>query len=101
VWHMAQAGYHTAVVERRLIGGSCPNITCLPSTNEIWSVKVSELVRRAAEFGTVTGPRGVDMARVRQRKRDMVNNLITFVPMSRPLPCGRLDNGDALLSRRV
>ena len=77
-WHMAQAGHRTAVVERRLIGGSCPNINCLPSKNEIWSAKVSELVRRAAEFGTVTGPRSVDMARVRQRKRDMVDSLITL-----------------------
>ena len=48
------------------------------SKNEIWSAKVSELVRRAAEFGTVTGPRSVDMARVRQRKRDMVDSLITL-----------------------
>ena len=44
----------------------------------LWSAKVTELVRRAAEFGTVTGPRSVDMARVRQRKRDMVDSLITL-----------------------
>jgi pyruvate/2-oxoglutarate dehydrogenase complex dihydrolipoamide dehydrogenase (E3) component len=77
-WHMAQAGHRTAVIERRLIGGSCPNINCLPSKNELWSAKVTELVRRAAEFGTVTGPWSVDMARVRQRKRDMVDSLITL-----------------------
>jgi len=34
-WHMAQSGRRTAVVERRWIGGSCPNIACLPSKNEI------------------------------------------------------------------
>jgi hypothetical protein len=39
-WHMAQAGYRTAVVERQLIGGSCPNTNCLPSTHEIWSAKL-------------------------------------------------------------
>jgi len=50
---MAQAGYRTAVVERKLIGGSCPNTNCLPSTNEIWSAKVADLVRRAAAFVTV------------------------------------------------
>ena len=25
-WHMARAGRRTAVVERRYIGGSCPNV---------------------------------------------------------------------------
>jgi alkyl hydroperoxide reductase subunit AhpF len=39
-WHMAQVGSRTAVVERQLIGGSCPNINCLPSKNEIWSAKL-------------------------------------------------------------
>jgi pyruvate/2-oxoglutarate dehydrogenase complex dihydrolipoamide dehydrogenase (E3) component len=77
-WHMAQVGHRTVVVERQLIGGSCPNINCLPSKNEIWSAKVAELIRRGAEFGTVTGPWSVDMARVRQRKRDMVEGLITL-----------------------
>ncbi len=77
-WHMAHAGYRTAVVERQLIGGSCPNTNCLPSKNEIWSAKVADLVRHAAAFGTVTSPGSVDMARVRQRKRDMVERLIAL-----------------------
>jgi pyruvate/2-oxoglutarate dehydrogenase complex dihydrolipoamide dehydrogenase (E3) component len=34
-WHLAQSGHKTAVVERRWIGGSCPNIACMPSKNEI------------------------------------------------------------------
>src|SRR6266850_7450287 len=72
-WHMAGSGRRTAVVERRYIGGSCPNINCMPSKNEIWSAKVSHLVRHAAQFGTsITGSATVDMAKVRQRKRDMV-----------------------------
>jgi hypothetical protein len=53
-WHLAQSGQRTAVVERQWIGGSCPNINCLPSKNEIWSAKVADLVRRASEFGVVT-----------------------------------------------
>jgi pyruvate/2-oxoglutarate dehydrogenase complex dihydrolipoamide dehydrogenase (E3) component len=77
-WHMAHAGHRTAVVERRWVGGSCPNINCLPSKNEIWSAKVADLVHHAAAFGTVTGPGSVDMARVRQRKRDMVDGLIAM-----------------------
>ncbi len=77
-WHMAQAGRRTAVVERRWIGGSCPNINCLPSKNEIWSAGVVKTVTRAGEFGVTTGPVSVDMAKVLQRKRDMVDGLIAF-----------------------
>ena len=46
-WHMAQSGRRTAVVERRWIGGSCPNIACMPSKNEISSAKVAHLTRNA------------------------------------------------------
>src|SRR3989475_3363392 len=75
-WHLARSGRRTAVVERRWIGGSCPNINCLPSKNEIWSAKVAYLARHGAQFGTVTGPVAIDMATVRQRKRDMVDRQI-------------------------
>src|SRR3989475_8684295 len=75
-WHMARAGRRTAVVERRWIGGSCPNIACMPSKNEIWSAKVAHLARHAAQFGTVTGPVAIDMATVRQRKRAMVESQV-------------------------
>src|SRR3546814_10351802 len=50
-WHLAQAGQKTAVVERRWVGGSCPNINCLPSKNEIWSAGVARIVARAGGFG--------------------------------------------------
>ena len=43
-WRLAQAGEQTAVVERRWIGGSCPNVNCLPSKNEIGSAKVASAV---------------------------------------------------------
>jgi pyruvate/2-oxoglutarate dehydrogenase complex dihydrolipoamide dehydrogenase (E3) component len=75
-WHLAGAGRRTAVVERRWIGGSCPNVNCLPSKNEVWSAKVAHLARHGAQFGTLTGPVSVDMARVRQRKRDMVDRQV-------------------------
>src|SRR6516225_10435500 len=75
-WHMAQAGRRTAVVERRWVGGSCPNIACLPSKNEIWSAKVAHLARHGAQFGVVIGPVTTDIARVRGRKRDMVDREI-------------------------
>lgn len=75
-WHMARAGRRTAVVERRWIGGSCPNVNCLPSKNEIQSAKVASLVRHGAEYGVKTGPVEIDMAAVRDRKRRMVDQQI-------------------------
>ncbi len=78
-WHMARSGRRTAVVERRWIGGSCPNIACLPSKNEIWSARVALMAQHAAQFGTmITGPVTTDMAKVRQRKRDMVEREIAL-----------------------
>src|SRR5215510_9730235 len=75
-WHMAQSGRRTAVVERQWIGGSCPNVACLPSKNEIWSARDGHLARQGARFGVVTGNVTTDMRTVRQRKRDMVNREI-------------------------
>jgi pyruvate/2-oxoglutarate dehydrogenase complex dihydrolipoamide dehydrogenase (E3) component len=77
-WTMAKAGRRTAVVERGLIGGACPNIACLPSKNIIHSAKVAELTRRAAEFGIATGPVRIDMSGVRARKRQMVDGLVNL-----------------------
>jgi pyruvate/2-oxoglutarate dehydrogenase complex dihydrolipoamide dehydrogenase (E3) component len=76
-WHMAQSGGRTAVVERRWVGGSCPNIACMPSKNEIASAKVAHLARDGGSYGTVTGSVTVDMATVRRRKREMVERQVT------------------------
>src|ERR1700689_22036 len=75
-WTSASEGLRTAVVERGLIGGSCPNIACLPSKNIIHSAKVAELVRRAPEFGITTGPVKIEMSGVRRRKRKMVDDMV-------------------------
>jgi pyruvate/2-oxoglutarate dehydrogenase complex dihydrolipoamide dehydrogenase (E3) component len=71
-WHAGQMGQRVAVVERKWIGGSCPNIACLPSKNVIWSARVAHLARHAAQYGAMTGPVTVNMAAVRRRKQDMV-----------------------------
>jgi pyruvate/2-oxoglutarate dehydrogenase complex dihydrolipoamide dehydrogenase (E3) component len=75
-WHMAQSGRRTAVVERHWVGGSCPNIACMPSKNVISNAKVAQLAHDARRYGTVTGSATVDMAVVRQRKREMVERQI-------------------------
>jgi pyruvate/2-oxoglutarate dehydrogenase complex dihydrolipoamide dehydrogenase (E3) component len=77
-WHLARSGKRVAVVERRWVGGSCPAVACLPSKNEIWSARVAHLAHHAAPFGTLTGPVTTAMARVRQRKREMVDREIAL-----------------------
>ena len=75
-WAMAKEGKRTAVVDRKYIGGSCPNIACLPSKNVIYSAKVASLVARHREFGIETGPIAIDMTRVYARKREMVDGIV-------------------------
>jgi pyruvate/2-oxoglutarate dehydrogenase complex dihydrolipoamide dehydrogenase (E3) component len=72
-WNMAQAGHRTAVVERKYIGGSCPNIACLPSKNVIRSAKANWFARHGAEYGIQAGPVSTDMRRVFKRKQKMVD----------------------------
>src|SRR5207302_10663085 len=75
-WHLAGSGRRVAVVERRYIGGSCPNTNCLPSKNEIWSAKVADLLHHAVQVGSVTGSGAVGMVKVRQRQREMVAGVV-------------------------
>src|SRR6516165_1995333 len=75
-WHLASSGRRVAVVERRWIGGSCPNIACLPSKNEIWSAKAADFLHHGARCGLMTGPVTVNMATVLKRKREMVEGLV-------------------------
>jgi pyruvate/2-oxoglutarate dehydrogenase complex dihydrolipoamide dehydrogenase (E3) component len=71
-WTLAGQGQRVAVIERKYIGGSCPNIACMPSKNIIHSAKVASYLGRGKEFGIVTKGFAVDMSAVRDRKRRMV-----------------------------
>ena len=75
-WTLAKQGKRVAVIERKYIGGSCPNIACLPSKNIVHSAKVASYFRRAEEFGIDTKGFAVNMSVVRDRKRKMVSSLI-------------------------
>lgn len=75
-WTLARQGKRTAIIERKWIGGSCPNIACLPSKNIVHSAKVASYARRSAEFGIRQQPVEIDMAAVRARKRTMVDGLV-------------------------
>jgi pyruvate/2-oxoglutarate dehydrogenase complex dihydrolipoamide dehydrogenase (E3) component len=72
-WTLAEQGKRVAVIERKYIGGSCPNIACLPSKNIVHSAKVASYFRRREEFGIVTKGFTIDMSAVRDRKRRMVS----------------------------
>ena len=74
-WTMTDAGHRTAMVERWLLGGACPNVACLPSKNIVYSAKVISLARRGTEFGLKTESMSVDMKTVQRRKRTMVEGL--------------------------
>ena len=74
-WTLAAQGQRVAVIERKYIGGSCPNIACLPSKNILHSARVASYFRRGEEFGMVADNFRVDMAAVLGRKRAMVSAL--------------------------
>ena len=74
-WTFAAEGQRVAVIDRKYIGGSCPNIACLPSKNIIHSAKVASYFRRSEEFGINRNGSTVDMSAVRGRKRKMVSGL--------------------------
>src|SRR5271169_3284599 len=74
-WTFASEGKRVAVVERKYIGGSCPNIACLPSKNIIHSAKVASYIRRSKEFGIAHDGFRIDMSVIRDRKRKMVSVL--------------------------
>jgi pyruvate/2-oxoglutarate dehydrogenase complex dihydrolipoamide dehydrogenase (E3) component len=77
-WHLAKSGRRTANVERRWVGGSCPNIACMPSKNEMWSARMAHIAQHAGDFGTATGAVSTDVAKVRARKRTMVEREVEF-----------------------
>lgn len=69
---LAAAGWRTALVERGPVGGSCVNVGCTPSKTMAASARLARRARRGPEFGVLTGPVTVDLARVVERKAEVV-----------------------------
>lgn len=69
---LTAAGQRVAVVERKLIGGTCVNNGCIPTKTLVASAHAAHLARRGAEYGVATGPVSVDMAKVKARKDDIM-----------------------------
>src|SRR3984957_18828151 len=75
-WTSAQKGQRVVVIERKYVGGACPNIACLPSKNLVHSAKVASYFHRRKEFGIAAPEQAIDMVAVRERKRRMVKELV-------------------------
>ncbi|HEU4996922.1 MAG TPA: mercuric reductase [Gemmatimonadaceae bacterium] len=71
---LAKAGLKTALIEREHVGGTCINEGCTPTKTMVASARVAYLARRACDYGIHADEVRVDMARVRQRKRDVVTS---------------------------
>jgi pyruvate/2-oxoglutarate dehydrogenase complex dihydrolipoamide dehydrogenase (E3) component len=71
---LANAGWKTAIIERVHVGGTCINEGCTPTKTMVASARVAYLARRGADYGVHTGPVTIDMVKVRQRKRDIVDS---------------------------
>jgi len=74
-WRLGNTG-KTIVIERSMIGGSCPNVACLPSKNLVYSAKAAYLASAETGLGVLAGDIRVDMPGVIRRKRQMVENLV-------------------------
>jgi pyruvate/2-oxoglutarate dehydrogenase complex dihydrolipoamide dehydrogenase (E3) component len=71
---LAAAGFRTALIERKHVGGTCINEGCTPTKTMVASARVAYLARRGADYGVHTDGIRIDIERVRQRKRDIVDS---------------------------
>src|ERR1700693_2843884 len=74
-WHLGSTGKRVVVVEQRYVGGSCPNIACLPSKNFIHGASIAHTVATSEALGTRVA-RSVSMPEIQARKRTMVEGLV-------------------------
>jgi pyruvate/2-oxoglutarate dehydrogenase complex dihydrolipoamide dehydrogenase (E3) component len=71
---LAKAGKKTASIETKHVGGTCVNEGCTPTKTMVASGRVAYLARRGADYGVRTAPISIDLTKVRQRKRDVVES---------------------------
>ena len=71
---LTDVGHTVAVIERKLIGGTCVNTGCIPTKTLVASAHAAHLVRRGAEYGVGAGPVTVNMAKVKARKDGIMLN---------------------------
>ncbi|TQK32122.1 FAD-containing oxidoreductase [Arthrobacter sp. SLBN-53] len=71
---LTDAGQRVAVIERKLVGGTCVNSGCIPTKTLVASAHAAHIARRGADFGIDNGSVTVDMAKVKARKDDIVES---------------------------
>ncbi len=74
------AGMTVALVERKLVGGTCVNVGCMPTKTLVASARAAHVARRGADYGVkIDGPVRIDMARVKERAQTVARNARTGV----------------------
>ncbi|MFQ5549397.1 MAG: FAD-containing oxidoreductase [Woeseia sp.] len=69
---MNAEGLRTAIIERKLVGGTCVNVGCIPTKTLVGSARVAYMAREAGRFGiSIDGDISVDMAAVKARKDEV------------------------------
>jgi pyruvate/2-oxoglutarate dehydrogenase complex dihydrolipoamide dehydrogenase (E3) component len=71
---LAAAGMHTALIEREHVGGTCVNEGCTPTKTMVASARVAYLARRGTDYGVHTGQLKIDLTKVGERKRAIVDS---------------------------
>ncbi len=70
---MTREGLKTAIIERKLFGGTCVNVGCIPTKTLVASARAIHMARRGADFGVdIDGAIAVDMKKVKARKDSVV-----------------------------
>lgn len=70
---MTREGMKTAIIERKLFGGTCVNVGCIPTKTLVASARAAYMARRGADFGVkIDGSITVDMKKVKARKDAVV-----------------------------
>ena len=87
---LAKAGRRVALIERESVGGTCVNRGCTPTKTMVASARVAYLARRGSDYGVETGPVSVDLTKVRQRKRDIVEDFVAAMKRSCKRPTGSI-----------
>jgi pyruvate/2-oxoglutarate dehydrogenase complex dihydrolipoamide dehydrogenase (E3) component len=71
---LAGSGRRTLLIEREHVGGTCINEGCTPTKTMVASARVAYLARRGADYGVDTGDVRVNLPKVRERKRNIVES---------------------------
>lgn len=96
----AQMGKRIVIIEKEHFGGTCLNVGCIPTKALLRSAEVLKEVKECAEFGVIhveTGEAGLDLAKVQERKRGVVAQLVKGVEGLLKGNGAVIENGDGTL----